>query len=83
MGIRLQIGWPLESLPNQEGFQFRGVTENGDMIPCIVLRDSDGMHYAASASDGERIYSVLRGWMQWLPHNQANGRMSSSWSTQA
>lgn len=70
MRIRLQIGWPLADIPNLEGFRFRGVAENGDLIPCVVMRGDDGMHYAARESDGERIYHELRGWMQWLPYNE-------------
>jgi hypothetical protein len=67
MQIRLQIGWPLDSIPNIKGFRFRGITEDGDLIRCVVMLGSDGMHYAARESDGERIYHELRGWCQWLP----------------
>lgn len=61
MELKLQIGSPLSALPNQEGYKFRGVTESGDLYPCVVRKSERGVHYAALES-GEPIYDHLRGW---------------------
>lgn len=67
MTIRFQIGYPLETLPNLEGFRFRGVEENADLTPCKVIRHADGLHQAISEVDGLPVFYRLRGWMQYLP----------------
>lgn len=65
--IRLQIGYPLSTLPNADGFQFRGVAENGDLIPCEVRLNQRGTHFAVDAETGDPVFHLLRGWMQYLP----------------
>lgn len=67
MNIRFQIGYPLETLPNENGFRFRGVEENGDLTPCKVVQHPSGLHIVVSEDDGEPAFYRLRGWMQWLP----------------
>jgi hypothetical protein len=69
--IRLQIGHPLEMLPNLDGFRFRGVEENGDLTPCKVIRQENGLHTVVSEDDGSYCFYRLRGWMQWLPKQDA------------
>lgn len=71
MNIRFQIGYPLSTLPNVHGFQFRGVEENGDLLPCIVKVDEQGLHYCVCEKTGEKVFHRLRGWMQWLPNQKA------------
>jgi hypothetical protein len=33
----------LKDLPNTPGFRFSGVLHSGDRVPCIVMRDYDGL----------------------------------------
>jgi len=67
MTTRFQIGYPLSILPNAHGFRFRGVEENGDLLPCIVEADKNGLHHIVCENTGARVFYKLRGWMQWLP----------------
>lgn len=71
MNIRLQIGYPLETLPNANGFRFRGVEENGDLMPCKVVQLPSGLHVVVSEDDDEPVFHRLRGWMQWFPPQKA------------
>jgi hypothetical protein len=64
---KIQIGFPLESLPNQEGFRFRGIERNGDLLACKVEKDSNGLHFVTDETTGERCFYRLRGWMQYTP----------------
>ena len=67
MSIRIQIGRPLSDLPNLNGFQFRGVAENGDLIPCRVVQRPNGLHEIIEETDESPAFHRLRGWVQWLP----------------
>ncbi len=68
--MKIQIGFKLESIPNEHGFRFRGVEHNGDLTNCIVI-NVDGLHKVFRESDGLPFYSELRGWMQHLPNRPA------------
>lgn len=68
MTIRLQIGWQLKDLPNCNGFKFRGVLENGDLVDCkVILGDSGTFKVVTDDVHCEPIFRLLRGWMQHLP----------------
>jgi hypothetical protein len=54
-------------IPNQEGFLFRGWMKDGDLKPCIVLRNELGTHYAAHEITRAPMYDDLRGWTPYLP----------------
>jgi|GEM_PF-6353050 len=56
----------LSALPNVEGFRFRGIEPNGDLMPCVVAKNALGMHFAVSEEDGSGVYDYLRGWMPYL-----------------
>jgi hypothetical protein len=62
----LKIGRGLESLPNSVGFRFRGVTHNGDLLPCVVKQDEAGMHCVEDEDTGECVFTQLRGWLNYL-----------------
>jgi len=53
---------PLADIPNQEGYEFTGICKDGSKIPCIVHRDSAGMHCAYSLIDDLKCYDNLIGW---------------------
>ena len=53
---------PLADIPNQEGFEFTGICKDGNKIPCIVHRDSVGIHCAYSLIDDLKCYDKLMGW---------------------
>lgn len=52
----------LKDIPNLEGFEFTGICKDGSVIPCIVRKDSVGMHCAYSMIDNLKCYSKLKGW---------------------
>ena len=57
----------MRDLPNLDGFMFRGVELNGDLIPCRVVQRPSGLHEVVCEEDESSVYHRLRGWMQWLP----------------
>ncbi len=61
--IRIQIGREFKDLPNEEGFAFRGIDHDGDLHPCIVMKDFRGCHYVAFEEDGRPCMYYLRGWL--------------------
>lgn len=62
--IRFYLG--LADVPNAEGFRFRGWLPNGDLIPCVVKRSENGLHYAAHEETGRGVYDELKGWTPYL-----------------
>lgn len=69
--IRLQIGNALADLPNTKDFRFRGVLEDGDLIPCVVARTDSGIHFAVEETTRKPCYYYLRGWM---PYQQDDAK---------
>lgn len=65
------VHYGLANLPNTEGYRFRGMLPDGDLIPCVVKKSGMGTHYAASEETGRGVYDKLRGWMPYL--NQPSG----------
>lgn len=64
------IQYKLEALPNLHGFAFRGVTYNGDLIDCIVLKGDDEVHRVFTDDINRNpAFNLLIGWMQHLPKN--------------
>ncbi len=58
---RFSVGGELKYIPNQQGYQFIGITHEGNEIDCIVKRDSGGM-YRAYDMFGARVLTSLRAW---------------------
>ncbi len=52
----------LKDIPNQEGYEFTGICKDGTELPCIVHRDSVGIHCAYSLIDDLKCYDKLQGW---------------------
>lgn len=50
---------PLGFIPNKEGFEFIGITKDGDKLDCVV-KLVDGMHLAYS--NNEPCFKQLRSW---------------------
>lgn len=50
------LGW----LPNKSGFEFTGITKDGNKIDCVV-KLVDGMHSAYSM-DGKPVFKQLAYW---------------------
>jgi len=53
---------PLADIPNQENYEFTGICKDGSKIPCIVHKDSIGIHCAYSLIDDLKCYDKLQGW---------------------
>lgn len=51
----------LADLPNLEGFKFIGISDEGEMMDCTVVRDSAGCHSVEDAY-GEPCFMRLSGW---------------------
>lgn len=45
-----------------DGYEFTGICKDGSKIPCIVHKDSIGMHCAYSLIDDLKCYDKLQGW---------------------
>jgi hypothetical protein len=56
----------LANLPNMEGFRFRGWMHNGDLMPCVVRKYANGLHYVANEETGHGCYDELRGWTPYM-----------------
>ena len=52
----------LRDIPNKENYEFTGICKDGSKIPCIVHRDSVGIHCASSLVDDLKCYDKLIGW---------------------
>lgn len=52
----------LRDIPNQEYYEFTGICKDGSKIPCIVHRDSVGIHCAYSILTNLKCYYQLKGW---------------------
>lgn len=52
----------LGDLPNQAGFGFVGVCEDGTELECEVVRDAEGLHRACDRATGEPVFSRLKAW---------------------
>lgn len=52
----------LRDIPNQENYEFTGICKDGSKIPCIVHKDSVGMHCAYSLETNLKCYDQLKGW---------------------
>lgn len=59
--IRMYYG--LATLPNVEGYRFRGIEPDGDLIPCRVAKNRLGTYFAVHEATGDGVYDYLRGWM--------------------
>ena len=57
----------LEHLPNQDLFRFRGVTDSGDLIPCVVRADKQtGFCHVENEVTGVWCWHLLRAWYQYV-----------------
>jgi hypothetical protein len=46
----------LKDLPNQDGYEFTGITVSGS-VPCKVMKGEDGLHHVSGVE-----YDRLIGW---------------------
>lgn len=54
-----QVPRPLDNLPNQDGYEFIGVTRDGSLRRCKVFRGDDGLHRVRGVR-----YADLQGWLR-------------------
>lgn len=52
----------MRDLPNQEGFQFVGVTHDGDLMECVVTKP-DNICHSVENEYGEPCFMKLAGWV--------------------
>ncbi len=55
----------LRDIPNQDGYEFVGVTHDGDEIKCIVKKNPIGCHGAYDL-DGNPVFIQLKYWVKVL-----------------
>lgn len=56
----------LADLPNQHGYEFKGITPAGAFFKCVVLKGADGLHRIHNEATGELCYTQLQGWRELL-----------------
>jgi hypothetical protein len=52
----------MASLPNASGYEFIGCFKDGSESPCIVKRDSSGMHGVFRVENDAPCWFQLAGW---------------------
>ncbi len=58
--------YKLAFLPNLHGFRFRGVTDLGDLIPCVVKMDeTTGLCHVENEVTNEWCFHQLKSWYQY------------------
>ena len=58
----------LRDIPNQHGFQFIGITHQGNEIDCVVKRNNGSLIHMAYDMFNVPVFKSLKGWRDHEKH---------------